>query len=389
MLKILEFDDEAFFYFLLPPIVFASGFNMQRANFFKNFKTVMLFGVLGTFVAFFSFSAMTIYVKNLGWMKQYDGATGEWSELHLTSPECMLMCSLLCSSDVIAAVSLLSFEQTPDLYSIVFGEGITNDAVSIILFNTVMKYTAVNTEIVASTPFKIIGDFTLLGLCSVSIGLLFAIFAALFLKQFRLFSKNRVHEMLCIFIFGYLAYVVSEVFEQSGIISLLTSAVFLAKYAWFNLSPQGKQSSFIVFEFLGFIAEAFVFGYLGLTFFTFYEMKWSPDLFFTEIIVIILGRILGTLGLMSIAKMCGFVEKNINFKELVFIWYAGMIRGAIAFGLVLRIDNSFENRGVIVTTSLSLVIFTTVFYGSTVGILAKCLFKNDKKDEIAPEELYS
>ena len=94
----------------------------------------------------------------------------------------MLMCSLLCSSDVIAAVSLLSFDQTPDLYSIVFGEGITNDAVSIILFNTVMKYTAVNTEITPSTPFKIIWDFTLLGLCSVLIGLLFAFFAALFLK---------------------------------------------------------------------------------------------------------------------------------------------------------------------------------------------------------------
>ena len=48
------------------------------------------------------------------------------------------MCSLLCSSDVIAAVSLISYEQEPDLFSIVFGEGITNDAVSIILFNTVM-----------------------------------------------------------------------------------------------------------------------------------------------------------------------------------------------------------------------------------------------------------
>ena len=65
----LKFDDETFFYFLLPPIVFASGFNMQRGNFFKNFKTVMLFGVIGTFVAFFSFSAMTIYAKNLGWMR--------------------------------------------------------------------------------------------------------------------------------------------------------------------------------------------------------------------------------------------------------------------------------------------------------------------------------
>ena len=52
------------------------------------------------------------------------------------------MCSLLSSSDVVAAVSLISYEKEPNLYSIVFGEGITNDAVSIILFNTVKRYTA-------------------------------------------------------------------------------------------------------------------------------------------------------------------------------------------------------------------------------------------------------
>lgn len=71
----------------------------------------MLFGVLGTFVAFFAFSAMTIYLTKLGFMTQYDGATGEWSPLELTSPECMLMCSLLCSSDVIAAISLISYDK--------------------------------------------------------------------------------------------------------------------------------------------------------------------------------------------------------------------------------------------------------------------------------------
>jgi len=47
-----------------------------------------------------------------------------------------------------------------------------------------------------------------------------------------------------------------------------------------------------------------------------------------------------------------------------------MIRGAIAFGLVLRISGDrFANRDVIVTTTLSLVVFTTVVYGSTVGVL--------------------
>ena len=47
-----------------------------------------------------------------------------------------------------------------------------------------------------------------------------------------------------------------------------------------------------------------------------------------------------------------------------------------ACGLVLRIDGKkFKNRDVIVTTSLSLVIFTTIVFGSTVGLLERCLFK--------------
>ena len=54
-----------------------------------------------------------------------------------------------------------------------------------------------------------------------------------------------------------------------------------------------------------------------------------------------------------------------------------MIRGAIAFGLVLRIDDSYTNRGVIVTTSLSLVVFTTVVIGSTVGLLQVWLFEKE------------
>jgi len=44
-----------------------------------------------------------------------------------------------------------------------------------------------------------------------------------------------------------------------------------------------------------------------------------------------------------------------------------MIRGAVAFGLVLRIEKSVVNRPVIVTTSLSLVVFTTIVLGSTVA----------------------
>ena len=111
LIELMKFSDSTFFFVCLPPIVFASGFNMQRGNFFANIKNILVFGVLGTFIAFFSFSAMTIYFKNMGFMNQYDGKTGKWTDLELTSPECMLMCSLLCSSDVIAAISLISYDK--------------------------------------------------------------------------------------------------------------------------------------------------------------------------------------------------------------------------------------------------------------------------------------
>ena len=56
---LMKFNDDLFFYFCLPPIVFASGFNMQRKSYFANFRNIILFGVVGTFIAFISFSTIT------------------------------------------------------------------------------------------------------------------------------------------------------------------------------------------------------------------------------------------------------------------------------------------------------------------------------------------
>ncbi len=41
---------------------------------------------------------------------------------------------MLCSSDVIAAISIVKYEEQPKLFSIIFGEGIVNDAIALILF---------------------------------------------------------------------------------------------------------------------------------------------------------------------------------------------------------------------------------------------------------------
>lgn len=350
--SILEFSESLFFYVCLPPIVFAAGYNMKRKKFFQHFNYIALFGILGTFCCFTIFSFFTGLLFYFQPMQKYNPETGTNETFELTLREILLLCSLMCSSDVVAAVSLIDFQKEPKLFSMVFGEGITNDAVSIILFNTVFKYTGSTEKFTTQTIFKVFLEFTKLSLSSVGCGLLASFACALGLKHMRFLTHSPVHETLFVFCFGYLGYMFSELLELSGIITLLTTGVVMAHYAWYNLSPQSKQTTSLAFGAIGFGAEAFVFAYLGLTFFSYTSYEWSWQFFIAEFFVIIVGRFLGIVGLLYIMSFVLNHKRELSFKETMFLYCGGMIRGAIAFGLVLRLDHSLPNREVIITTSL-------------------------------------
>lgn len=163
----------------------------------------------------------------------------------LTAAECFVISSLLCSSDVIAAISIIKYEEQPKLFSLVFGEGIVNDAVAIILFNTVSG--AIQSGVNIMTPLQIIGSFLALGFGSVGIGIAYGLFASFLLKKLRFITVSSIKETLHIFCFGYLSYSTGELAGMSGIISMLTSGIIMAHYGWYNLSPQGKHVSCVAF----------------------------------------------------------------------------------------------------------------------------------------------
>ena len=251
------------------------------------------------------------------------------------------MSSLLCSTDVIAAISMVKYEEQPTLFSLLFGEGIVNDAVAIILFNTVSKffYSESHDGFSWKSPFMILYDFCMLGICSISIGLVYGLVASVLFKKMRSLTQSSALECLMIFCVAYMAYVTAELSAFSGIIALLTSGVVMAHYAWYSLSAQGKHGSYLVFQTIGLLMQAFIFSYLGVSYFSFASNDWSWHLIAVEFGIVIVGRFGGTLGLIGLLRLCGY-ESGINFKQVFMIGYAGLIRGAIAFGLVLRIDSA-------------------------------------------------
>jgi NhaP-type Na+/H+ or K+/H+ antiporter len=122
------------------------------------------------------------------------------------------------------------------LFSLVFGEGIVNDAVAIILFNTVSEFEE-GEDFTWSTPFSILGNFLKLGVVSIAIGLVFGLLCSYFLKKMRFLTVTAIKETSFMFCFGYIAYATGELTEMSGIIAILSSGVIMASYGWYNLSP--------------------------------------------------------------------------------------------------------------------------------------------------------
>jgi len=53
-------------YALLPPMIFAGGYNLKKKNFFQNFSYISLYGVLGTLVTFGIIFGLTVIINHLG-----------------------------------------------------------------------------------------------------------------------------------------------------------------------------------------------------------------------------------------------------------------------------------------------------------------------------------
>jgi NhaP-type Na+/H+ or K+/H+ antiporter len=160
---IFQFRPRVFFDFILPPIIFNSGYNMRQKKFFNNIGNIMITGLGVTFVCFTIYSVATYFVlakTNITMTRYFNNldpthVTPETYRVEIPFINVLMFTALVCSSDVVAAVSIVDFNEQPKLYSCIFGEGIVNDIVSIVLFNTVEHLQ--QTKFTRSTPWLIIG----------------------------------------------------------------------------------------------------------------------------------------------------------------------------------------------------------------------------------------
>ena len=118
-----SFSNEIFMLGLLPIIIAESGYSLDKAIFFKNFWSILVFAVFGTLI-----SALTI-----GFFIFEAGKAG--TVVTLSFDECMAYASLLSATDPVATLAVFgALRVDPTLNALVYGESVLNDAVGLVLF---------------------------------------------------------------------------------------------------------------------------------------------------------------------------------------------------------------------------------------------------------------
>ena len=367
--KSLEFNDNVFFTFILPPIIFSAGYNIRVKNFFKYFHYSVIFGVLGTFLTFAIISLSTYLCNMINLFR-----------INFNLKDILLYSAVISSTDTVSPLTFISESNKDKLFEVLFGEGIMNDSFSIVLFDIITKYYGVFTS--WQMLFHFINSFFL----SCFIGILIGILCSYFLMKMKKYQLQSVSEISIIIIFAFSSYIIAELSELSAILSLLFCSITLANYAFFNLSYLAREQSCIVVKIMASFCEGFIFAYLGLSFWTMMGKKINLIFQCIQLLNIIFGRIITVYLITGINNF--FTDNDFSkfsSQEKKIISLSGCIRGAIAFGLAMIIETGDINKNSVLLSSTLIIVFvTTILFGPFIPHL----LNKGEEDENSTKFLY-
>ncbi|KOM53223.1 hypothetical protein LR48_Vigan09g188200 [Vigna angularis] len=363
-----NFHEEFFFLFLLPPIILyppidtfidffsreflvicfihvlwlpyvvffltprtQSGFSLAPKPFFSNFGAIVTFAIFGTFIA----SIVTGILVYLG------GLLFLMYKLPLV--ECLMFGALISATDPVTVLSIFQELGTDvNLYALVFGESVLNDAMAISLYRTM---SSVKAQPSGQNLFMVVVRFleTFVGSMSA--------------EEFMVPSSLQNLESCLFVLFPYFSYMLAEGLGLSGIVSILFTGIVMKHYAYSNLSQSSQRFASAFFELISSLAETFVFIYMGFDI-AMEQHSWAANVF-------------------SCAYLVNLVRpshRKIPPKHQKALWYSGL-RGAMAFALALQsVHDLPEGHGqTIFTATTAIVVLTVLLIGGSTGTMLEAL----------------
>jgi NhaP-type Na+/H+ or K+/H+ antiporter len=367
---LVAFQYEIYMDLLLPIIIYQMGFSTKKHSVFSNLGALMTLGVLGTIV-----STILIGVSSYLMLRMMNLD----DKGHVANS--LALGAILSSTDSIAALQSIHKDTQPELYALTFGEGIFNDATSIVLLRSVQKihsFAQMNMATLTSTVINFVRLFAMSLLLGFGMGLL----SALVLK--RSFSGTRHStdkEVSVFFLLGLSSYLLAERLHLSGIFSVFFCGLTQSHYAWYNLSASAKVVSIYSARIMSLMAETMLFLGCGLDLYGSWDtidytkasvlqtMIVLAPFFFILIFVV---RFSVTFPLIYIVNM--WRRNRIENTEAWMLSLAGCSRGAVTLALCINHfmggnDHIPKNERILSASCILITICSTMGLGTVIPLV--------------------
>ncbi|EAT46039.1 AAEL002735-PA [Aedes aegypti] len=356
------FDPEIFFNIILPPIIFHAGYSLKRKYFFRNLGAILTFAIIGT-----TLSAFLIGALMYGFVQMMPQLSESFTFL-----DTLYFGALISPTDPLTILAIFSdMHVDVNLYAMVFGESVLNDAVALVLSGAIQNYG----EHYSSTGgfeghafLRSLGDFFSVFFFSLLIGASMGCITALMTKFTHIRDFPLLESALFV-LMSYSTFLIAEASELTGVVAVLFCGICQAHYTYNNLSDDSRTRTKQIFELLNFLAENFIFSYIGVSMFTFPKHRFDPLFIFTGFICAAIGRAINIYPLSALLNIARKPKISWNFQHMLF--FAGL-RGAMSFALAIRNTVSDARQAMLTTTSL-IVIATVIIQGGAANFLLNWL----------------
>ena len=202
--------------------------------------------------------------------------------------------ALISATDPVTVLAIFNdLNVDVNLYALVFGESVLNDAVAIVMTRTLDDYEESLTKGDVLPTYmvflkSILEFFGIFG-ASFLVGSLMACMTALMTKHTQIRAFPQLESTLFV-LMSYSTFLFAEVLGLTGIVAVLFCGICQAHYTYNNLSEESRAITKQFFGLLNFMAENFIFSYIGVSMFTFPKHKFDPGFIFGSFVAIILGR---------------------------------------------------------------------------------------------------
>ncbi|KAL5279241.1 SLC9A1 family protein [Megaselia abdita] len=350
-----------FFFYMLPPIILDAGYFMPNRLFFDNLGTILLMAVVGTI-----FNIVTI-----GGCLWACGLTGIYGGADDTPAflDTFVFASLISAVDPVAVLAVFEEIHVNEiLYIVVFGESLLNDAVTVVFYHMMEVYSSIGiNEIVVQDIVNGAGSFFVVALGGTFIGIIWGFLTGLVT---RFTDHVRVIEPIFIFVMAYLAYLNAEIFHMSGILSITFCGITMKNYVESNISQKSHTTIKYALKMLSSSSETIIFMFLGVATVN-NNHVWNTAYVLLTIFFCSLFRPIGVIILSAIANKFRLHKLS---KVDQFVMSYGGLRGAVAFALVLLIDeHHVKQKPMFVTTTIAVIYFTVFLQGITIKPLVRIL----------------